>query len=246
MISPVLTLIVIAIGVLIGGVGVGGVLLVPSLKYLGGIALHVAIPACMVGYIVTGVVGTWIYTRKGTINAAMAVRLGLGALPGAYAGAYLLPYISAQLLELGIGLLVLASGLYAVRGDHNSELAEPQPGMGMLLLIGFVTGMGSALSGTGGPLLLIPILLWCKVPVLVAIGLSQVVQIPIALTATAGNYIYADVDLVLGSILGVALGIGALVGAKSVHLLPVNLLKRIVAVLLIIVGVMMLYRLFSQ
>jgi uncharacterized membrane protein YfcA len=170
----------------------------------------------------------------------------LGALPGAYAGAYLLPYISAQILELGIGLLVLASGLYAVRGDHNLELAEPQPGMGMLILIGFVTGMGSALSGTGGPLLLIPILLWCKVPVLVAIGLSQVVQIPIALTATAGNYIYADVDLVLGSILGVALGIGALVGAKSVHLLPVNLLKRIVAVLLIIVGVMMLYRLFSQ
>ncbi len=41
-----LIVVVLGVGVLIGGVGIGGVLLVPSLKYLGNIPLHTAIPAC--------------------------------------------------------------------------------------------------------------------------------------------------------------------------------------------------------
>jgi uncharacterized membrane protein YfcA len=243
MISPLLIIIVIAVGVLIGGVGIGGVLLVPSLKFLGGISLHSAIPACMFSYIFSGVVGTWIYTRQGTINLSMAYRIGVGALPGAYIGSFLLPYLSAQLLEFGIGMLVLASGFYALSGSQKNDPGVKTPGTMSLMLIGMVTGIGSALSGTGGPLLLIPILLWCKVPVLVAIGLSQVVQIPIALTATAGNLIHGDVNLELGLVLAFAVGGGALVGAKTVHLLPVNLIKRVVACLLVLVGIMMLYRL---
>lgn len=37
--TPTLAAIVIFVGILIGGIGIGGVLLLPSLKYLGGIPL---------------------------------------------------------------------------------------------------------------------------------------------------------------------------------------------------------------
>ena len=46
---------------------------------------------------------------------------------------------------------------------------------------------GSSLSGTGGPLLLIPSLLLLNFPVMVAVGLSMAIQIPIAPFATLGH-----------------------------------------------------------
>ncbi len=53
------------VGALIGGVGVGGVLLVPALVYLGGVDIHVAIAAAMFSYLFTGVVGATVYARRG-------------------------------------------------------------------------------------------------------------------------------------------------------------------------------------
>ena len=246
MFSIFLTVIVFIVGILIGGVGIGGVLLVPSLKYLGDIPLHTAIPACMVAYIVTGMVGAVVYARHGSINWSLALKVCLGAIPGAYFGAFLLPYLSAGILELVIGLLILASGIYALRSHHSHYDATISPATLELLSVGTVTGIGSALTGTGGPLLLIPILIWRKVPVLTAIGLSQAIQMPISLMATAGNFIHAEVDLRLGGMLALILAGGALLGAKSVHRLPVDLLKKIVAVLLVAVGLMILIRMVSQ
>ncbi|WP_424946108.1 sulfite exporter TauE/SafE family protein [Candidatus Spongiihabitans sp.] len=251
LLSPVLTFIVLVVGILIGGVGIGGVLLVPALKYLGGIPLHVAIPACMFSYIVTGLVGAFIYARHGTINWPLAIKVCVGALPGAYIGAFLLPYFSAIVLELGIALLILASGIYAWRNngppnDDSGSETNRCSSTAALVAIGLITGIGSALTGTGGPLLLVPILIWRKLPILTAIGLSQAIQVPISVMATLGNLVYTEVDIKLGLTLALVLGGGALLGAKVSHMLPVEILKKSVAGLLIAVGLVMLYRLPMQ
>lgn len=243
--TPVLTVIVFIVGILIGCVGIGGVLLVPTLKYLGNISLHQAIPACMVSFIVAGLVGAAIYARHGTIDRAMAIKICTGALPGAFIGAYLLPYISPVALEIGIGILVLVCGIHALRKGENKNGNIDGSNSIELGVIGLVTGIGSALSGTGGPLLLVPILIWRKVPVLTAIGLSQVIQIPISLMATLGNVVYGEVDFRMGLTLGLVLGGGTLLGAKISHKLPFILLKKLVAGLLIIVGLAILYRLVT-
>ncbi len=238
--SSGLILIILAVGVLIGGVGIGGVLLVPSLKYLGNVPFHSAIPACLFAYILTGAVGVFIYARKGTINWSMAVWVCIGALPGAFLGAYLLPQISAMALEIGMAILLLGSGIHSLTNPSPKPITPTTVSAIPLLMFGFVSGIGSALSGTGGPLVLIPLLIWNKIPVLVAIGLSQAIQIPIALTATAGNLYYAEVDFVLAGTLAVILAIGAALGGKFVHHIPVETTKKLVAWLLIGVGMMML------
>jgi uncharacterized membrane protein YfcA len=244
--SPVLIFIVFVVGILIGGVGIGGVLLVPALRYLGAIPLHVAIPACMMAYIITGLVGAFIYARHGTINWPLAIKVSLGALPGAYFGAFLLPYLPPLLLELTIGLLIFASGIYALLSHADQIDARLQAGDCEMITVGIITGIGSALTGTGGPLLLIPILLWRKIPVLTAIGLSQAIQVPISLMATLGNFIHAEVDLRLGVTLALLLAVGALLGAKTAHLLPAKMMKISVAVLLVAVGLMILLRMTTQ
>jgi len=245
LISPVLIAIVVFVGILVGGVGIGGVLLVPSLKYLGDITLHDAIPACMLSYIATGTIGAFIFSRHGTINWNLAASVCMGAIPGAYIGAFLLPYFSAQIIEIGIALLLIYSGTDVFFKKQSAiKKSEIKAGKA-LLLIGFIAAIGSSLTGTGGPLLLIPILIWQGVSVLTAIGLSQVIQVPISLMATVGNFAYGNVDVKLGLTLAVFLGIGAIIGAKTVHSLPVDKLKKGVAILLILTGFLLIYRLLS-
>ncbi len=246
LLSPILIFVVFVVGILIGGVGIGGVLLAPSLKYLGGISLHTAIPACMLSYIFTGLVGAFIYARHGTINWGLAIKVCTGALPGAYFGAMLLPYFSTVVLELGIAAVILVSAIHALANDEDKNQINTSSGGIELIVIGFVTGVGSALTGTGGPLLLVPILLWRKLPILTAIGLSQVIQIPISLTATLGNFIHGEVDFNLGLSLAAILAAGALLGARASHILPVDMLKKLVAALLVAVGLAILYRLAMQ
>ncbi len=220
--SLALTFIVFCIGTLIGGVGIGGVLLAPALKYLGGFSLHAAIPACILSYVATGIIGVIIFARHGTINWSMAMMVCAGALPGAYMGAFLLPYFSTFVLELGIALLIVASGIHALR-NRGEQTIQQVPHSGRLVVIGLLTGVGSALSGTGGPLLLIPVLVWIKVPILIAIGLSQAVQIPISLTATLGNFVHGQVNFPLALTLALTMAGGTLVGAKVAHVVPVAL-----------------------
>ncbi|MBX2868825.1 MAG: sulfite exporter TauE/SafE family protein [Acidiferrobacterales bacterium] len=240
-----LILIVLFVGLLIGGVGIGGVLLVPALKFLGQIPLHTAIPACMVGYIATGLIGALVFGKHGSINWRMAKVVCFGALPGAFLGAWVLQYFSASVLEAGIAALLIFSGLNAlVERKKESETVSEVPG-GFLLLAGVVTGAGSALTGTGGPLMLIPILIWRRVSLLTAIGLAQVIQIPISLTATFGNFLAGDVNFKLGLILGAVLAIGSFAGARIVHVLPIAPLKKAVAILMLLVGMFILIRLFA-
>ena len=76
------------------------------------------------------------------------------------------------------------------------------------ILAGLTCGIGSALTGTGGPLLLMPILVFMEIPTLHARGLAKVIQIPIATMATAGNLLPGQTDFKLGLVLALLLGIG--------------------------------------
>ncbi len=239
-----LIFVVLFVGLLIGGVGIGGVLLVPALKFLGQIPLHTAIPACMVGYVATGLIGALVFGKHGSINWQMAKVVCFGALPGAFLGAWVLQYFSAPVLEVGIAALLIFSGLNSLQNQKELSALNTEVPDRFLLVAGFVTGAGSALTGTGGPLMLIPILIWRRVSLLTAIGLAQVIQIPISLTATFGNMLAGDVNFKLGVLLGAVLAIGSFAGARSVHFLPLAPLKKAVAILMLLVGMFILIRIF--
>lgn len=230
------------VGVFIGCVGIGGVLLVPGLVYLVGMDVQVAIATCMLSYLFSGAVGGMEYARRGSIQWSMALWLCLGAMPGAYLGAAAVSVMSPRWLEVIIAVLVSFSGVYALVRATPAEAGGSQPGAAGLGIVGIVTGFGSALSGTGGPLVLIPILVWMKLPLLTAVGLSQVIQVPIAALATVGNYQHGEIDVGASLAIAVLLVVGVLAGARLAHRLPGGLLKRIVACVLIAVGVSMVIR----
>jgi uncharacterized membrane protein YfcA len=235
-----LGLFAVVVGVFIGCIGIGGVLLVPTLVYLGGIDIRTAIAAAMFSYLITGLIGAVIFARHGSIRWSMALWLCAGAMPAAFAGSWASNVINAAVLELIIAALILLAGIRALRPQGQAEAGEAGFARPLLVGTGAVTGFGSALSGTGGPLVLVPLLIWLEVPILTAIGLSQAIQLPIAALATAGNLVYGRLDLVLGASIAAGLALGSAFGAQLAHRLPLGGLRRIVAVVLVLVGIWLL------
>jgi uncharacterized membrane protein YfcA len=233
-------------GLLVGGVGIGGVILVPALVYLAGYSIPVAIAATMCAFIVSGLVGSYTYRKAGSIRWRMTLPLWLGALPCAFAGAMLVISVSAAFLELAIGMLTLGSGLHALARRHERIDDGRPPSAALLAALGAVTGFVSALTGTGGPLVLVPILVALDVPMLVSIGLAQAIQLPIAAAATGGFWLSGLLDVRLASALAAGIAFGTWIGAKAAHASPTTTLRKAVAVLLVIVGGAMLLRLATD
>jgi uncharacterized membrane protein YfcA len=117
--------------------------------------------------------------------------------------------------------------------------------------VGSVIGLVSSLVGIGGGTLSVPFLLWCNLTGHRAIGTSAAIGFPIAIGGSLGylvngwqtaalppgavGYVYlpALACLVSASVLTAPLGV------RLAHRLPVTRLKRIFAILLIVVGVRM-------
>lgn len=226
-------------GVLIGCIGVGGVILVPALVFLGGIPIQIAIAAAMLAYILSGAVAVAVYASHKSIDWRLAAWLCVGAAPAAFAGAWAVSVVNARWLEAGIGFLTFLSGLNSLRRRHAEKELHTMSGSAMLG-IGAFTGILSAMSGTSGPLVAVPILTALQMPILASIGLSQVVQLPIAIAATAGNFLYGTIDLWLALFLALSLTAGSWFGARLAHSLPRELLRKIVCGVLIVVGLFVL------
>lgn len=224
-------------GLMIGCIGIGGVILVPALVFLAGITIQHAIPAAMCAYILPGIVGTWVFARNKSIHWDMALWLCLAATPAAFAGAWAVSIFDPRVLETCLGLLTLLSGLNTLRTTNVADGPPTKASTGPLLIVGAVTGFLSSITGTGGPLVLVTILMSMRMPVLTAVGLSQAIQLPVAIAATAGNVLYGELDLALAAALAASLTVGTWFGARLAHAVPRAVLRGIVSVVLVLIGV---------
>ena len=96
------------------------------------------------------------------------------------------------------------------------------------------------LSGTGGPLVLVPILTFLSMPLLAVIGLSQAIQIPNAVFATVVNQWSGIIRWEIVALLSPGLVLGTCFGAKASEYLPADKIKNLVAFLLLGSGIYML------
>lgn len=240
-----ISLLALISGTLIGAIGIGGVLLVPALS-LFGIEVHAAVAAALASYIFSGAIATFLYARQGSIAWSSAGWLCLGAAPGAFIGAALASVAGSALLTALIAASVAFAGLRALLPGRGTGERGRRLGPASLAAIGGAIGLGSAVTGTGGPVLLMPLLIWLDLPLLMAIGLAQAIQLPIALVATAANLAYGAVDLRLAGLLSLGIVLGSWLGARAAHAMPLKLLTRLVGFVLIAVGALLLLRLSSS
>lgn len=231
-------------GTLIGTVGVGGILLTPLLVFFLGIELHIAQATSSFSFLFTGIVGTVIYARRKSINWQHVLWITIGVVPAALLGAKVNTILSGTALTIILAGLIVFSGYNALTKPAGNDRSPPKFNKFILILLGIGVGFGSALTGTGGPVLLVPALLLLGFMSLAAVGISQVIQIPIAVMATIGFVLFGQIDFYLGLTLGVVQSLGVIIGGTIAHTLPQAQLRRVVAITLIGVGIFMVGRLF--
>jgi len=235
----------VIVGLLVGAVGIGGILLVPTMTYLLGFDLHTAIAAAMFAYVFAGIAGAHYFLTHRLIEGKTAFYLFCGAAPGGLTGALVAAYVPATVLSLLIAALVAFAGVDALRQrGARAERSAPLPALA-LVAIGFVTGTACAMSGAGGPLVLIPILVALRMPAFAAVGLGQTVQIPIGLLATAGNVANGKLDFLVGAILAAGLVAGVTFGARLASRVHPERLRVILAWVLVAVAVSMVWRVLA-
>src|SRR4029077_16872878 len=138
-----------------------------------------AIPAGMFAYILSGLVATVVFARNKSIDWRMA------ALHRRYAGG-IRRRVGGQHFRCPFAGWLPRSA-HPFVGSKFVTAANSRCNRSCHVIprfIGAGAGFLSSLTGTGGPLLLVPILLTMQLGVLASVGLSQIFQLPVAIAAT--------------------------------------------------------------
>jgi uncharacterized protein len=177
-------------GVAVGATSIGGVLVVPVLTLMLGYDLPMAIAAASLTFLITGLFSLWL-NPQGWRGMRLGDPLLLGgALLGAVLGACLADAVPAVWVRRWIGVLALGSGLQTLwrvaQWSHPAEATlRDWPSAKEQSLMGIVIGAGSALSGTGGPVMLMPYLLLTRREVMRSVATALILQVPIGLASSA-------------------------------------------------------------
>jgi uncharacterized protein len=233
---PLVLLAALPIGVLIGTVGVGGLLLPALLAQVTGDA-HGAAATSSFAFLFTGVVAAVVLARRRTLPRRLALVLGLAAAPGAVLGALVNGRVPEAVLIGLLATVTLVSGVQNLLAGRRPPGARTDLPVPVAATVGLGVGFGSALTGTGGPVLLVPALLALGVALLETIALGLFVQLPIVSFATIGYLADGDVDLRWGTALGVVAGVGVVLGMALARRVRPDGLRTFASGVLVLTGV---------
>lgn len=244
-----LAAIAVVVGLFIGAVGIGGILLIPALTVFGGMSIHEAAATALFTFLFTGMLGTALFLRRGSISWRMTIPVCAGAVLFAYVGAWANSRIGSVALTVVIALIIVAAGTYILvapqTARHRLRDGAARGEQTALVLVGVVSGFGSGLSGAGGPLFSVPIMVMLGFAPLAAIGTSQVLQIIAAVSGTIGNLRFGQIDFGVAWWVTLAELAGVILGVRLAHAVSTRVLRAMAAVLCIAVGLAMLVRVLA-
>ncbi len=246
-------------GILAGLLGVGGGLIIVPMMVLAltwqGVAqehlMHLALGTSLASIIFTSISSFMAHHRRGAVQWQVVRRIVVGILLGTFLGATIAARLSTNVLK---GIFVVFLYYMAVQFliDKKPKPGRTLPGLWGMFLAGLIIGIVSAFVGIGGGTLSVPFMIYCNLPVHTAIGTSAAIGFPIAVSGAIGyvvnglgatnlppwsfGYVYLPA---LAAIVGCSV-LTAPLGARLAHSLPVSHLKRVFAVLLLVMGTKLL------
>lgn len=246
-------------GVLAGLLGVGGgVVIVPVLIYLftlqqmpAPFILHLALGTSLASIMFTSISSLRAHHLKGAVDWQVFRRVTLGILVGTLLGSWVAAQLSTRFLK-GFFIVFLYYIAFQLLLNVKPKPSRQLPGAGGMFGVGGFIGGVSSLVGIGGGSMSVPFLVWCNVSLHNAIGTSAAIGFPIALAGAAGYVAngllvsslpsYSFGFVYLPALVGIAVVsmLTAPLGARLAHSLPVPLLKKSFAFLLIATGTKML------
>jgi uncharacterized membrane protein YfcA len=164
------------------GIG-GGAVMVPVSYWLilgmdvaPDIAIRTALGTSLLVILPTVISGSWRHNKEKAVRWKTALILGSSALVGGLVGASLAAHLPEGILKAGFGGVILAIALWMGLGilpKLRREDAEPRENFALVAACGFPIGVVSGLTGIGGGVLIVALLvLALNFPVHTAVGTS--------------------------------------------------------------------------
>jgi uncharacterized protein len=232
-----LALLGLTIGFLIGLVGIGGVLMAPAMALLTGRNIHETVALSLASFVAAGAVAA--VRLRGTGLRTADLWLVAALVPGALAGTLATPYIPARALAIAIALCVVFAGVSCLR-IIPAEGEARSFGTMSVIIIGLLSGFISVVSGNGGPLVLVPLLLWSGMEVRRTLAVSQIAQLPVAATATVANAVTGALDVTAALVLTLGVVAGMVAGLEAARRMDANRLRGSIAWCLVVAGAALL------
>lgn len=265
-------LLLVAMGTIAGTYGTiigagGGFIMVPILLLLYPDKPAASLAAAsLFAVMCNGVSATAAYGRMRRVDYRVAAVFIAATVPGSFAGAYVVSYLSRDTFEAIFGsiLTFLALYLFLSRRDYSKRAGRTGPGARTLVdsqgksytysvnywlggIIAFGTGFLSSMLGIGGGLIMVPtMVLLLQIPFPVTVGTSQTMLMGTSLAGTlahlnkgnlAGEWTVAPF-LALGTVLG------AQFGARISRRISNQLIARLLSLALAGVGIRLLLEAF--
>jgi uncharacterized membrane protein YfcA len=230
------------VGLIAGLLGVGGgFLLVPTLIMLG-LPAHEAIGTSLACISVSSFASAYTHIREGRVLYRVVILKEAFSMPSAIVGAYLSSYFSERILKIIFALMLIYLAVSLLRQRPGPCIEESGPiKYRNVPLVGIVAGLISGLLGVSGGILNVPLFhTLVGLPIKYAVGTSSLSLFFTALAGTFEHWRLGHVDVGLVLSLAPGLIVGARVGAKTVSRLSPSLMRKIFAVLLVLIALKML------
>jgi uncharacterized membrane protein YfcA len=242
-------------GVLAGLFGVGGgIIIVPVLVFSftlqgfdSSVLTHLAVGTSLATIVFTSIQSVRAHHKRGAVRWAVFAWMTVGILVGAGVGSLTASHIAGPYLQKIIGVFAILVALQ-MAFDLRPKATGTVPRRPGLIAAGVVIGWASAIFGIGGGSLTVPFLTWRSLTMQQAVATSSACGFPIAVASALSFMILGWHDpllpphslgfVYLPAFIGIALTsmFFARFGAKLAHTLSPRVLKRLFALLLVVVG----------
>ena len=252
----------LVVGFVAGLLGVGGgLIIVPVLIMMlhaqglaAGMEPQLALGTSLASILFTSLSSVRAHHRHGAVEWPLVRRIAPSIVLGTMLGAMLAAQMSAWVLKVFFVVFLFYAAIQMWM-DFKPAPHRGLPGRAGTTLAGSIIGAVSSWVGIGGGTLSVPFMLWHNVVLHRAIATSSAIGFPIAIAGALGYvlggweesgrpagslgfvYLPALAGIVLGSVLTAPLG------ARTAHRTPVRPLKRIFALLLLVLAVRMAWAL---
>ena len=249
-------------GGLLGGLlGIGGsIIVIPLLSFVHGPNQQLYQATAMLMNVAVSGSATLKHHLRGAIEKKMVMRLLPSALIGIILGVTLSNAVSPLMLQLifaafltYIGISEIASAFGRDNNETTSPMQESDASVGLVSGVGGITGLASGLLGIGGGTVIIPLLKrLCRFNMKQAIPASSATMLVTAtvgatyknlmlpeLTSPNGDVLKISESLSIAAALIPTGFLGSYLGAELMHRLPMGVIKKLFALLLILAAAKM-------
>ena len=247
------------VGIMAGLLGIGGggimVPILTSIFLLLGMPIekvvHLALGTSMAAIVFTSVSSLRAHHLRGGVIWSYVKSMSPGIIVGTFIATFIAAYANSLFLAVFFSMFMAYVSLQMFLNKKPALHGKPN-GVQHLFFVGSGIGAISALVSIGGGSLTVPYLVSKNVDIKKAIGTSAAIGLPISISGTLGyiingwgntsldNYVLGYVYLPAVLLISITSFICAPLGVRLVHYLPVQIIKKIFALLLIILSIKML------